>query len=59
MRNPASPESAKETLRIKAATRLNPLFLIIGTLGVGYPDVTARVFAVYVSFLLLRMRLRR
>ncbi len=38
---------------------MNPLFLIIGTLAVGYPDVTARVFAVYVGYLVLRAWLRR
>ncbi len=38
---------------------MNPLFLIIGTLAIGYPDVTAGVLAVYVGFLLVPTLLRR
>ncbi len=38
---------------------MHPLFLIIGTLTVGYPDVTIRVFAIYVGLRVLRAHLRR
>lgn len=37
---------------------MHPLFLILGTLAVGYPDVTAQVVGIYVGFLMLRAWLR-
>jgi hypothetical protein len=41
------------------SARMHPLFLILGTLAVGYPDVTARVLVAYVGYLILRAWLRR
>jgi hypothetical protein len=38
---------------------MHPLFLILGTLAVNYPEVTARVLVVYVGYLTLRAWLRQ
>ncbi|WP_261341654.1 hypothetical protein [Tautonia sociabilis] len=38
---------------------MEPLFLILGCLIVGYPAVAARVVACYLALLLLRSEIRR